>query len=324
MTLDARFAGLARHDQDRLLTDLARAKPVEGEPPEVTAARLFAELAGIPFDGAARAEPGSEWQTDVLDLPAYLRRVGWVGEAPPPSLESLRALHWAHLTAIGFHNLDVLLGRPISHELPDIQRKLVTARKPATCVEHNLLFAAVLERLGFAVTRLAGRPRIGRPVVLPATHAALLVSLPEGDYLVDVGVGGDAPIEPVPLAGGETGRDAWLWRVVEDAGTWVLEVSRPAGWVALYSFDVVPRRLADYLLTYYYSVTYPGIPIAYKVVASRVTADVRHVLTGDRYTRTTSAGDTETRTLDGPEVVSVLTEVFGARLSDDEWKTVLR
>lgn len=105
MTLDARFAGLARHDQDRLLIDLAREKPVEGESPEVTAARLFAELADIPFDGAARAEPGSEWQTDVLDLPAYLRRVGWVGEAPPPSLESLKALHWAHLSAIGFHNL---------------------------------------------------------------------------------------------------------------------------------------------------------------------------------------------------------------------------
>ena len=324
MTLDARFAALARHDQDRLLIDLAREEPVEGELPEVTAARLFAELAGIPFDGAARAEPGSEWQTEVLDLPAYLRRVGWVGEAPPPSLESLRALHWAHLTAIGFHNLDVLLGRPISHELPDIQRKLVAARKPATCIEHNLLFAAVLEHLGFTVTRLAGRPRIGRPVVLPATHAALLVSLPEGDYLVDVGVGGDAPIEPVSLAGGETGRDAWLWRVVEDAGTWVLEVSRPEGWVALYSFDVVPQHLADYLLTYYYSVTYPGIPIAHKVVASRVTADVRHVLTGDRYTRTSAAGEAETRTLDGPEVVSVLTEVFGARLSDDEWKTVLR
>ncbi len=323
MTLDPRFAALARHDQDRLLIEQVRAKPVAGELPEVTAARLFAELAGIPFDGTARAEPRSEWQTEVLELPTYLQRVGWVGDAPPPSLESLRALHWAHLSAIGFHNLDVLLGRPISHELPDIQRKLVTARKPATCIEHNLLFAAVLERLGFSVTRLAGRPRIGRPVVLPATHAALLVSLPEGDYLVDVGVGGDAPIEPVPL-GGESGRDAWRWRVVDDGGTWVLEVSRPAGWAALYSFDVVPQRLADYLLTYYYSVTYPGIPIAYKVVASRVTADVRHVLTGDRYTRTSLAGSTETRTLGRPELVSVLTEVFGARLSDDEWKTVLR
>ena len=173
------------------------------------------------------------------------------------------------------------------------------------------------------MTRLAGRPRIGRPVVLPATHAALVVSLPEGGYLVDVGVGGDAPVEPVPL-GGEAGRDAWRWRVVEDAGTWVLEVSRPEGWVALYSFDVVAQHLADYLLAYYYSVTYPGIPIAHKVVASRVTADVRHVLNGDRYTRTTPGGDVETRTLERPELISVLTEVFGARLSDDDWKTVLR
>ncbi len=35
-----------------------------------------------------------------------------------PNLESLRALHRAHLQAISYENLDVQLGRPVTIEIP--------------------------------------------------------------------------------------------------------------------------------------------------------------------------------------------------------------
>src|SRR6516164_7620350 len=94
-----------------------------------------------------------------LDLPAYLDRVEYTGPCAPTTAV-LQALHLAHVTHIPFENLDIQLGRPIRLDLESLQAKLVRARRGGYCFEHNTLFAAVLERLGFGVTRLAARVRL--------------------------------------------------------------------------------------------------------------------------------------------------------------------
>jgi N-hydroxyarylamine O-acetyltransferase len=66
-------------------------------------------------------------------------------------------LHRAHLAAIPFENLDVVLGPRVSVELDRIQDKLVRGRRGGYCYERNLLFAAVLQRLGYPVQRLLAR-----------------------------------------------------------------------------------------------------------------------------------------------------------------------
>jgi N-hydroxyarylamine O-acetyltransferase len=95
-----------------------------------------------------------------LDLDAYLERIGYEGR-DEPTLEVLDALHLAHTTTIPFENLDILLGRPIRLDLPSLQDKLVRDRRGGYCFEHNTLFAAALEAVGFGVTRLGARVRIG-------------------------------------------------------------------------------------------------------------------------------------------------------------------
>ena len=66
----------------------------------------------------------------------------------------------AHTTTIPFENLDIVLGREVWIDLPGMQEKLLCQRRGGYCFEHNLLFAALLERLGFPVIRLAGRVRM--------------------------------------------------------------------------------------------------------------------------------------------------------------------
>ena len=66
-----------------------------------------------------------------------------------------------HATHIPFENFDVLLGRPIRLDPEGLQAKLVGAGRGGYCFEHNTLFAAVLERLGYEVTLLAARVRLG-------------------------------------------------------------------------------------------------------------------------------------------------------------------
>src|SRR5688500_14486344 len=89
-----------------------------------------------------------------FNLPAYFDRIGFTGEVPA-TLATLTALHRAHATTIPFENIDVLLGRRIRLDLPGLEAKLVSARRGGYCFEQNGLFSAVLERLGFTLTRLA-------------------------------------------------------------------------------------------------------------------------------------------------------------------------
>ena len=96
--------------------------------------------------------------TEGLDLEAYRSRIGYTG-ALDPTAETLTALHRAHVLAIPFENLDILLGRPIRLDLPSLQAKLVHGRRGGYCFEQNALFAAVLDHLGFEVTGLAASAR---------------------------------------------------------------------------------------------------------------------------------------------------------------------
>jgi arylamine N-acetyltransferase len=89
----------------------------------------------------------------------------------------LEAVHRAHAVAIPFENLDVRLGRPIRLDLASLQAKLVAGRRGGYCFEQNTLFAAALEALGFRVTRLAARVRLGAARLLPRTHMLLGVDV---------------------------------------------------------------------------------------------------------------------------------------------------
>jgi hypothetical protein len=76
----------------------------------------------------------SEWDIERLDLPAYLERVGHDGDTAP-TVATLTALHRAHLAAIPFENLDIILGRGIAVDLESVQRKLVHGRRGGYCYE---------------------------------------------------------------------------------------------------------------------------------------------------------------------------------------------
>src|SRR5438552_5613549 len=127
-------------------------------------------------------------------LDAYLARIGYTGpREPTPAV--LEAVHLAHATHIPFENLDIQLGRPILLDLASLQAKLVHGRRGGYCFEQNTLFAAALEQLGFRVTRLAARVRIGATRLSPRTHMTLKVDVDEGSWLADVGFGGAGLLE---------------------------------------------------------------------------------------------------------------------------------
>jgi len=249
-------------------------------------------------------EPGA------LDLSGYLERIGYSGDLSP-SRSVLEALHLAHATHIPFENLDILLGRPIRLDLASLQAKLVKDRRGGYCFEQNLLFSAVLRQLGFSVTSLAARVRYRTTAILPRTHMLLLVDLAGEQWLTDVGFGADGLLLPVSMKASQGVRQfKWAYRVVEEAGLWVLQSLAEGVWMDLYAFSLEPQQAVDYEIANHYVSTHPSSRFVRMLTAQLQSPEVRHVLRDRELVE--DRGETATTRIlaDEDELLEVLKHTF--------------
>lgn len=246
-----------------------------------------------------------------LDLDAYFARIAYAGERRS-TVETLRQLHLAHASRIPFENLDILLGRPIRLDLESLQAKLVRARRGGYCFEHNALFAAVLERLGFAVTRLAARVRWRTTRVLPRTHMVLKVDVDDDAWLVDVGFGGWGLLEPLPfIADRESEQFAWKFSLRREEEQWVLRGVLPGGWQDLYGFTLEPQLPVDYEPANHFCSTHPESRFVQTLIAQLPTPTARYILLNREFITVDARGE-HSETLAGDESLRrVLAERFG-------------
>ena len=255
--------------------------------------------------------------TVPLDLDAYLDRIGLAGPIGNDAA-GLTRLHEAHVGAIPFENLDIALGRlPIRLDLHSLQAKLVTARRGGYCFEQNLLFKAVLDRLGFKTTMLASRVRIGglsRPT--PRTHILLKVETRDGAYLADVGFGGAGLLRPIALLPDIVFHvpDA-AYRLRHETGCWVLEGDVGAETFSdLYSFTMEPQLDCDVEVANHFISTHPSSIFRRVLTVQRILPDRRLVLRD--FVLTVQRGDEteETRLGSEAERLEILARLFGIDL----------
>ena len=135
---------------------------------------------------------------DSFPLARYFTRIGYHGPAEP-TLEVLRQLHLLHPQAIPFENIDAYSGLGVSLDLARIADKMLARGRGGYCFEHNRLFQAVLEQLGFRVTPLIARVRWQVPadVRTGLTHMLLRVDLDGRSWLVDVAFGSTTQTAPL-------------------------------------------------------------------------------------------------------------------------------
>jgi N-hydroxyarylamine O-acetyltransferase len=253
--------------------------------------------------------------SEAFGLENYLARIGYRGPAAV-NLETLKALQTSHLEAIPFEGIDPLLRRPVKLDLASVQAKLVNGSRGGYCFEHNLLFRAALDAIGFQVTGLAGRVRWMSPPdspLGPKTHMMLKVDLAEGAYLADVGFGAcllDAPLQLKTDA--EQTTALGTYRLTPSDGLLSLSAKRQSGWRTLYVFDLQPQIQADYELGNWFTSTNPSIPLTTRLIMERLADGKRHRLV-DR-ALSTEARDGEVvaeRTLqNASELSEVLRDTF--------------
>lgn len=247
-------------------------------------------------------------------MDAYCARIGYFGPREP-ALETLRALHLAHITHIPFENVDVLLRIPVSLDLNDLQAKLIRARRGGYCFEHNLLFAAVLKQVGFEVTRLAARVRLGAHRNLPRTHLLLLVKLNGVPWIADVGFGGWGLLEPIPLeAGREVRQFQWSFRLQRGGDEWVLQCPQCRLGEDQYSFTLEPQLSVDCEMANFYCANHPQSPFVQSLVV-QLAAPTQRLMLRDHELRVDTPADSRAELFDtNDRVLRVLAERFGLRL----------
>jgi len=259
------------------------------------------------------AETQGALHLDALDLEAYLGRIGYSGRLQPvPAV--LEAIHLAHATHIPFENLDILLKRPIRLDLASLQAKLVTGGRGGYCFEHNLLFSAVLQRLGFSVRQLAARVLYGSRRKLPRTHILLLVDVEGATWLADVGFGLEGLLLPVPFGSSrEAHQFAWTYRAVEAGGEWILQSLRDDSWTDLYSFSLEPYLAVDFEPANHYTATHPDSRFVRTLTAQLPTPEVRYLLRNRELVLDHGKEVTRRVLADDDELLAVLAETFGLR-----------
>ncbi len=209
------------------------------------------------------------WQTDRLDLDGYLARVGQ--PARPPSRAALDALHEAHVRTFTFDNIDVVLDQHPGVGLEQVQAKFVGRGRGGYCFEHSTLLAAVLERLGYAVTRRLGR--VGPPQTTARTHCVVVVELDGERLLADPGFGMSF-LRPLVLTDAETDDVAgWRYRLREvrtgEVRAWELSRWRDGAWELMHTHDELPVQPPDLLTGHHYTSTFPASHFRHGLMVTR-------------------------------------------------------
>ncbi len=254
-------------------------------------------------------------QTSPIDLDRYLDRIGFTGKVAR-NAETLHALHLAHTTHVPFENLDVLQGLPIRLDLPSLVDKMVDSRRGGYCFEQNGLFTAVLEFIGFRITRLSGRVRLFNRL-MPRTHMVFLAEADGRQWLGDVGFGGWGLFEPIPLElDRPVQQHGWTFALRQEDNQYVLQCAECPIAVDQYAFTLEPHLPIDYEPANHYCATHPESRFVQTLTAQLPTLEGRYILRNREFITITPNGVNTEILENSAALLGVLKERFGIDLPE--------
>jgi N-hydroxyarylamine O-acetyltransferase len=254
---------------------------------------------------------GLPWRVDQMIpdalVESYFGGIGYAGAAPP-TLQTLIALHAFHAAAIPFENLDVLRNRPISLEPRAIANKIVSNGRGGYCYEHNTLFLAVLRTLGMRTISIGARVLWNTPEsAVSRTHMLLVVRLPEGRFIADVGFGRLTLAKPLRL---EPDIEHWtkhgIYRLVRSHDEFQLQSMLGDKWRALYEFSLQEQLPADWDVANWYTSTHPASIFRRSLIVARLVDGMRYTLLDNRFSVDRSNGTMDRRMIETPEELGLV------------------
>jgi N-hydroxyarylamine O-acetyltransferase len=249
---------------------------------------------------------------------AYLDRIGYDGPLDG-SAKALAKLQERHLHSVPYENLDILRGKPLSLQIPDLIDKIVYRGRGGYCFELNALFGWLLRELGYPVTDFVAR--FWRDEANPPPkrrHQVLKVEAEGRSYLCDVGVGGIVPRRPIAIVEGlEQEQGDELYKLVRDAQYgWMLQEFKKGEWHAIYSFTEEPQFPNDYMFASFWCERADESIFRQKPMVAMRTKEGRNTIAGEEFRIFTSSGVQVIVPKTQEEYKKALQTYFGIHLDD--------
>lgn len=133
-------------------------------------------------------------------IKAFFKRIG-IDECTPVTFDTgfLGRVQTACVTHIAYENLDILAGIPLRLDADALFEKIVLNGRGGYCFELNGLLSHMLSQMGFQVSERFARFLRGEKEIPMRRHRVTVVSLPDGDWFMDIGVGQIAPRLPIKM-----------------------------------------------------------------------------------------------------------------------------
>lgn len=250
-----------------------------------------------------------------MDVPAYLERIGYSGDARP-TLEALRDLHRAHFLSIPFENLDISRGVRIEVDEGLNFDKIVRRRRGGFCLELTSMFARALRQIGFRVDVIGARVFLEGRLSYPMSHMTLIVHLDE-PWIADVGFGGRiaGPLRLAERSEQEFGMRRYL--VENDHDQWFVTCLEDGYDPGMYTFVRQPREFEEFAEVCHWLQTSPDSRFTRGDMISLPSDVGRTTLAGNRLI--TFDGTTRSEQNVAPhEAVALIRDRFGI---DDGWQS---
>lgn len=212
----------------------------------------------------------------------FLKRID-LDAKPELSLEFFGKVQSHAVTAIAYENLDILEGKDLDLGADALYDKIVTRGRGGYCFELNGFLAAMLKEMGFAVSERFSRYLRGEAEVPMRRHRVVVVTMADGDYMVDIGVGQIAPRFPLKIEEGlvqEQNGESYKFLRDENHG-WVLWDLHKGQWREYIAFNDDKTYEVDFVQPSFFCEKHPDSVfnkepmIAIKTEKGRKTIDGR-------------------------------------------------
>lgn len=216
-----------------------------------------------------------------MDVSAFFKRIGLDEYTEVEyTYEFLKKIQYSAVTSIPYENIDIIAGRPLSLKPEDIYKKIVTNQRGGYCFELNALISHIYKELGFKVNDYLARYLRGETEIPMRRHRIMTVTLDDGEYLCDIGVGQKAPRYPLKVEEGLIQNqfgEMYKMEKTSDLG-WVVYDWHKENWRPFFSFTCEKQYEVDFTQASYYFEAHPESKFNKVYIVAIKTPDGRKTL----------------------------------------------
>jgi N-hydroxyarylamine O-acetyltransferase len=243
----------------------------------------------------------------TLDVDALLRRIGLTAQ-PPATAAGLRTVHRAYVSRVPYEDIAVQLGESRPLDVEALAARICHGGRGGYCFEVNGVFGALLEALGFAVTRHESVVA-ERGSDEPTNHLALSVEVEGRTYLAEAGWG-EGWLDPLPLEPGVHRAGPLSWSVEPEPGGWWIGQHEWGATPGLF-VSAAPATLDDFQPHHTRLSTAPESPFVRTLVVQQPHDDHVTTLRARTLSRVGPGRDERTVLPDAGAFADTLRSVFG-------------